>query len=319
MNYRGLGRSGLKVSELGLGTYLTFGEKLTEKESISIIQKAFENGINFFDTANVYQGGLAEEILGRALKSIPRLSTVIGTKAYFRVGDGPNDKGLSRKHIIEQAHKSLKRLDTDYIDVFYCHSFDKNTPIEETLRAIDDLIRQGTVLYAGVSNWSAEQINEAIRIADQKLLDRIIVSQCEYSLLKRGIEKEMIPASEKLGVSQVVFSPLAQGILTGKYNNGTSENSRANQQGVNKFFHQLYTKENMDVVKNLDEIANQYDFSLSELAILWVLRKKNVASAIMGISSVRQLELNLKAVRKTLNKTVIEEVEKVLAQRISLR
>lgn len=312
LKYNRLGKSGLKISEISLGSYLTFGEKGTEKDAIRTIHKAFDLGINSFDTANVYQNGEAERILASALKSFARDEYVIATKAYWATGKGPNSKGLSRKHIVEQVHASLKRMSLDYIDIFYCHSYDHETPVEETLRAIDDLIKQGKILYAGVSNWNSEQIEEAIHISDTYLINRIVVNQCEYSLLKRDIEKNIVPVSEKLGMSQIVFSPLAQGILTGKYNNCTPENSRANNPNVNKFFKKLFTKESLLTAQRLENIAKTCNMSLTEFAIAWVLRQKNVASALTGASTPQQIEETVKAVSKQIPEEISIEIEHVL-------
>ena len=217
MKYRRLGRTGLKVSEVSLGSWLTYGGYVERENAVNAIKTAYDLGINFFDTANVYEKGAAEVLVGETLKAYPRESYVLATKAFWPMGDGPNDRGLSRKHIMEQAHASLKRLGHDYVDIFYCHRHDPETPLDETLRAIDDLVRQGKVLYVGVSEWQASQIAEALTVADRYLLDRIVVNQPIYNMFERYIEKEIIPLSERSGIGQVVFSPLAQGLLTGKY------------------------------------------------------------------------------------------------------
>ncbi|NLJ73740.1 MAG: aldo/keto reductase, partial [Firmicutes bacterium] len=227
MKYRRLGRSGLKVSAISLGSWLTYGKTVEDDVAVRTIQRAYDLGINFFDSANVYERGEGERVMAKALRSYPRESYVITTKAFWPMGDGPNDRGLSRKHVFEQVHQSLRRMELDYVDIFYCHRYDPETPVVETLRVIDDLIRQGKILYAGVSMWTAAQIEEAVAVADQYLLDRIIVNQPEYNILNRSIEKEVIPVSEKYGIGQVVFSPLAQGVLTGKYRGGViPEDSR---------------------------------------------------------------------------------------------
>ena len=266
MEYRRLGKTGLKVSEISLGSWLTYGGYVEEENAAASINKAYDLGINFFDTANVYKRGQAEMVVGKALKKFQRDSYVLATKVFWPMGEGPNDRGLSRKHVIEQCHASLKRLDTDYVDIYYCHRFDPETPLEETLRALDDLVRQGKVLYVGVSEWTAEQINEAIHMADKKLLDRIVVNQPQYSMLQRYIEKEVIPVSEKHGIGQVVFSPLAQGVLTGKYKKGQDapKGSRASQENLGSLFG-LLTDENLDKVERLKDIAQDNDLSISQL------------------------------------------------------
>lgn len=218
MKYRRLGGSGLKVSEISLGSWLTYGGYVERENAEKSIRTAYDLGINFFDTANVYERGAAEELVGKVLKDYPRESYVLATKVFGQMGDGPNDKGLSRKHIVEQANASLKRLGHDYVDIYYCHRHDPETPLEETLRALDDLVRQGKILYIGVSEWQASQIAEALGVADRYLLDRIVVNQPIYNMFERYIEKEVMPLSERHGIGQVVFSPLAQGLLTGKYN-----------------------------------------------------------------------------------------------------
>ena len=195
MLYRRLGNTGLKVSEISLGSWLTYGNAVENETAINTIDKAYELGINFFDTANAYNRGEAEKVVGEALRKYDRSSYVLATKVFFPMGDGPNDRGLSRKHVLEQANASLKRLGHDYIDVLYCHRYDPETPVEETLRAFNDLMRQGKVLYAGISEWSAAQIEEAMHVADQYLLDRFVVNQPQYSMLNRKIEGEIIPVS----------------------------------------------------------------------------------------------------------------------------
>ncbi|MDP4172014.1 MAG: aldo/keto reductase family protein [Bacillota bacterium] len=313
MEYRRLGKTGLKVSEISLGSWLTYGGYVEEQKATASIDKAFDLGINFIDTANVYKRGEAEVVVGKALQKFSRDSYVLATKAFWPMGEGPNDRGLSRKHVIEQCNASLKRLGTDYVDIFYCHRFDPETPLEETLRALDDLIRQGKVLYAGVSEWTAEQISEAVHLADKKLLDRIVVNQPHYSMLHRYIEKEIIPVSEKHGIGQVVFSPLAQGVLTGKYQKGEKApaGSRAAQENLGSLFG-LLTDENLDKVEHLKVIASDHDLTLSQLALAWILRQSNVASAIVGASRPEQLEENVKASGVKLSTETIERIEEIL-------
>ncbi|HML45341.1 MAG TPA: aldo/keto reductase, partial [Clostridia bacterium] len=199
MKYRRLGKSGLKVSEISLGSWLTYGGGVEDETAVRTIDKAYELGVNFFDTANEYGWGEAEKVVGRALGKYERSSYVLATKVFFPMGKGPNDRGLSRKHVFEQAHASLKRLGLDYVDILYCHRYDPETPVEETMRALDDLMRQGKILYAGVSGWSAAQIEEAARVADRYLLDRFVVNQPQYNMLHRAIEQEIIPVCEKHG------------------------------------------------------------------------------------------------------------------------
>lgn len=314
MQYRRLGNTGLKVSEISLGSWLTYGGYVEEQKATSSIDKAYELGINFFDTANVYMRGEAEKVVGKALSKYDRSSYVLATKVFGKMGDGPNDEGLSRKHIMEQCHASLKRLGTDYIDIYYCHRYHKETPLEETLRALDDLVRQGKVLYVGVSEWTPEQITEAVHLADKKLLDRIVVNQPNYSMLQRYIEKEMIPVSEKHGIGQVVFSPLAQGVLTGKYKKGEAapEGSRAAQENLGDLYGVLNDK-NLDKVEHLKQIAEKESLTLSQLAIAWILRQPNVASALVGASRPEQLEENVKASGVKLSEDTLQQIEEILA------
>jgi voltage-dependent potassium channel beta subunit len=313
MEYRRLGKTGLKVSEISLGSWLTYGGYVEEKNAAASIDKAYDLGINFFDTANVYMRGEAEIVVGKALKKYVRDSYVLATKVFWPMGDGPNDRGLSRKHVIEQCHASLKRLGTDYVDLYYCHRFDPETPLDETLRALDDLVRQGKVLYIGVSEWTAEQITEAVHLADKKLLDRIVVNQPQYSMLQRYIEKEVIPVSEKHGIGQVVWSPLAQGLLTGKYQKGAEApvGSRAAQEKYGNLFG-LLTDENLDKVELLKEVASNNELTLAQLALAWILRQSNVASALVGASRPEQLEENVKASGVKLNEETLTRIEDIL-------
>jgi voltage-dependent potassium channel beta subunit len=314
MEYRRLGKTGLKVSEISLGSWLTYGGYVEEQKATASIDKAYDLGINFFDTANVYMRGEAEVVVGKALQKFSRDSYVLATKVFWPMGDGPNDRGLSRKHVIEQCNASLKRLGTDYVDLFYCHRYDPETPLEETLKALDDLVRQGKVLYVGVSEWTAEQITEAVHLADKKLLDRIVVNQPQYSMLQRYIEKEVLSVSEKHGIGQVVFSPLAQGVLTGKYQKGAPvpEGSRAAQKQLGSL-HGLLTDENLDKVDRLNGVAAENDLTLSQLALAWILRQDGVASALVGASRPEQLEENVKASGVKLSAETLQRIEEILA------
>lgn len=236
MEFRRLGGSGLKVSDISLGSWLTYGGYVERENAVKSIQTAYGLGVNFFDTANVYAQGAAEVVVGETLRAFPRESYVLATKVFGKMGDGPNDQGLSRKHIKEQCDASLKRLGTDYVDIYYCHRYHEETPLEETLRALDDLVRQGKVLYVGVSMWTAAQMEAALAVADRYLLDRIVVNQPLYNMFERKIEEEIIPLGEKKGIGQVVYSPLAQGLLTGKYasKQDVPENSRASKLGADR-------------------------------------------------------------------------------------
>lgn len=312
MKYRRLGGSGLKVSEISLGSWLTYGGYVEQENAVKAIETAYDAGVNFFDTANVYERGAAEQLLGPTLKAYPRESYVLATKVFGTMGDGPNDSGLSRKHIMEQCHASLKRLDTDYVDIYYCHRFHAETPIEETMRALDDLVRQGKVLYVGVSQWTAAQMEAALAVADRYLLDRIVVNQPLYNMFEREIEKEIIPLGEQKGIGQVVYSPLAQGLLTGKYNSSgrIPENSRAAKLGWNE---DKISDVRIAKVQQLEEVANELDVKVGQLALAWILRQNNVSSALVGASRPEQVVQNVKASGMTLSAEVLERIEQILA------
>ncbi|MDI9440838.1 MAG: aldo/keto reductase [Firmicutes bacterium] len=314
MKYRNVGRSGLKVSEISLGSWLTYGKSVDDDIAIKTIRCAYELGINSFDSANVYERGAGERVMAEALRPFPRESYVVTTKAYWPMGDGPNDKGLSRKHVFEQLHGSLKRMQLDYVDIFYCHRYDPETPVEETLRTIDDMIRQGKVLYAGVSMWTAAQIEEAVAIADRYLLDRIIVNQPAYNMLDRTIEAEIIPVSEKYGIGQIVFSPLAQGLLTGKYRGGNiPAGSRGANPEINRWIQEMIDSGQVAKADALQDLAEELGISLVEMALAWILRQPNVASALVGATRPEQIEANVKAVEVELSEDTLAKIEEILA------
>jgi len=315
MRYRKVGKSGLRVSEIGLGSWLTYGGYVDDSMAKDCIIKAYDLGINFFDTANVYHRGAAEEVLGKVLKDFPRDSYVLATKVYFPMGDGPNDRGLSRKHIMEQCHASLKRLQTDYIDLYQCHRFDPNVPMEETLRALDDLVTQGKVLYVGVSEWNASQITEALYLAEKFNLDPIISNQPCYNMLQRKIEAELLPLCTKKGIGQVVYSPLAQGVLTGKYKKGQPipPQSRASEEGAKQYIEWLLTDENLEKVEKLEALAQEQGLTLIQLALAWILRLPIISSAIVGARTPEQVEQNVKASGVELSAEVLDEIERILA------
>lgn len=259
--------------------------------------------------------GEAEKVVGVALAGFRRDAYVLATKVWGPMGDGPNDRGLSRKHIMEQCEASLKRLGMDYIDLYYCHSPDPSTPLEETLRALDDLVRQGKVLYVGVSNWTAAMMTEAVHIADKKLLDRIVASQPPYSMLRRDIEKEIIPVGLKYGIGQVVYSPLAQGVLTGKYKSVSDVpgDSRAASERGKQSIGKYLTEANLAKVERLRVIAQRLGLTLTQLALAWVLRQHNVSSAIIGASRPAQVEENVKASGVIIPQEELAAIEDILS------
>jgi aryl-alcohol dehydrogenase-like predicted oxidoreductase len=314
MEYRHLGRAGVKVSAISLGSWLTYGNVVEQQTAIDCVHRAYESGINFFDTANAYNRGEAEKVVGSALKDYSRDSYVLATKVFFPMGEGPNDHGLSRKHITEQCHASLKRLGTDYIDLYQCHRYDPETPIDEVLRALDDLVRQGKVLYVGVSEWSAAQITDAVHTAHERNFDKIVSNQPIYNMLTRYIEREIIPLSEREGIGQVVFSPLAQGVLTGKYKPGQQpeQDSRAGNKEINNFMTNLLDDHTLEAVQKLQTMANEGGYKLSQLALAWVLRQKNVSSAITGASRPAQVEENIKAIDITLTDQDLKHIDQIL-------
>lgn len=314
MQYRNLGRSGLKVSEISLGSWLTYGGSVAGNQARECVLKAYDLGVNLFDTSDAYYRGEAEKVLGEILQDFPRTSYVLATKVFFPMGEGPNDRGLSRKHIMEECHASLKRLKTDYIDLYQCHRYDPETPLDETLRALDDLVSQGKILYAGVSEWSAEQISAAAQVAHRLNLHPLISNQPQYSMLSRKIEKDVIPVSEHEGLGQIVWSPLAQGVLTGKYRPGQPlpEGSRATDARSNQFMPQLLQEQTLQAVENLRPIAEQLNLTLSQLALAWVLQQPNVASAITGASRSEQVVDNVNASGVALPDDVLEAIEAAL-------
>lgn len=318
MQYRRLGASGLKVSEVCLGSWLTFGNATEDKTAEECVHRAYELGINFFDTANVYARGKSEEVVGRALKPFARDSYVVATKVFFPMNDGPmpNNRGLSRKHIMEQCEASLKRLGVDYIDLYQCHRYDTETPLEETLRALDDLVTQGKVLYVGFSQWSAPQIADAVKFQEEHNLDRFVSSQPYYNLLGRDLEKAVMPVCEREGIGQIVYSPLAQGLLTGKYRPGhpPPADSRAADPKQNMFLNGGKLDEAvLEKVQRLAPIAEAAGLSMAQLALAWCLRKSNVSSVIIGASRPSQVDDNAGASGVTLNAETLKAIDEAVA------
>jgi aryl-alcohol dehydrogenase-like predicted oxidoreductase len=316
MDYRLLGRSGFKVSELTYGNWVTHGSQIGDEQAIACVRAALECGITSFDTADVYARGRAEEILGRALKGERREGLEIFTKVYGPMGDGPNDVGLTRKHIREGIDASLRRLGLDYVDLYQAHRYDHETPLEETMQAFADVVRAGKALYIGVSEWRAEQIREARALADE-LRVPLISNQPQYSAIYRVIEAEVIPASREAGLSQVVWSPLAQGVLTGKYQPGQAppEGSRATDQagGGADFIERWMRDDVLERVQALRPIADEAGLSMASLALAWVLQEENVASAIIGASRPEQVQDNVKAVGVRLDPELKRRMDEILA------
>jgi voltage-dependent potassium channel beta subunit len=309
---RPLGRSGLRVSEIALGSWLTLGSSVGRAASRAIVGRAVELGVNLFDTADVYANGAAERALGEALAEAPRQQLVIATKCFFAMSDRPNDRGLSRKHIVESVEGSLRRLDTDYIDLHQCHRFDPDTPVAETVRAYDDLIRQGKLLYWGVSQWSAAQIREACRVADSLNAPRPISNQPGYSILRREIEAEILPTCEAEGLGQIAFSPLAQGVLTGKYGGGRRPGeSRALDAQRNRWMESLLRKDPLERVEALRPLSEGLGIAMSQLALAWCLRSRSVTSVIVGATGIEQLEENCRAPQTEVSAELVARIDEL--------
>ncbi|WP_066362395.1 aldo/keto reductase family protein [Herbidospora mongoliensis] len=315
MEFRHLGRSGLVISEISYGNWITHGSQVEEDAARACVKAALDEGITTFDTADVYAGTRAEEVLGRALQGVRRESLEIFTKVYWPTGSGRNDRGLSRKHIMESINGSLRRLQTDYVDLYQAHRYDVETPLEETLRAFDDVVRQGKALYIGVSEWPADKIAAALKLADEMGLDRIISNQPQYSMLWRVIEGEVVPLCEEEGVGQIVWSPIAQGILTGKYLPGqpAPEGSRAtDESGGGDFIKRMMSDELLTRVQELKPVAADLGLSMAQFAVAWVLQNSNVSSAIIGASRPEQVRDNVKAAGVKLDADVLKKVDDIL-------
>jgi aryl-alcohol dehydrogenase-like predicted oxidoreductase len=315
MHHRHLGNSGLRVSELAYGNWITHASQIDADRAIACVHAALDAGITTFDTADVYAATKAEEVLGQALKGQRREGVEIFTKVYWPVGRGVNDRGLSRKHIIEGCHGSLRRLGVDYLDLYQAHRYDYSTPLEETLRAFDDLVRQGKVLYIGVSEWRADEIQAAVDLAAQMGFDRIVSNQPQYSMLWRVIEAEVIPTCQDHGIGQIVWSPLAQGVLSGKYKPGqpAPEGSRAMDPQGSAFIKRLLSEEILTAVQALQPIADENGMTLAQLALAWVLHNPAVSSAIIGASRPEQVTDNVKASGIRLDEDTLDAIDGVLS------
>ena len=304
MTYRPLGRCGTKVSTLSLGGWTTFGGSITDEAlTREILHTAFDQGVNFFDIADVYARGAAETIMGKALAELPRRHLVISSKCFWPMSDDINDRGLSRKHVFESVHDSLARIGTDYLDILFCHRYDEETPLEETVRAMGDLMRQGKILYWGTSEWTGDQIRAAHEIADPGYGPQ--VEQPQYSLLVRDkVEGDVAPAAEETGMGLVVWSPLASGVLTGKYDDGVPEDSRLSR--IDWLREQLLTDENLAKVRALKELADGAGCSRTQLALAWAAAQRGISSVILGATSLGQLDENLGALDVTIDDSLAQ-------------
>ncbi len=314
MEYRHLGASGLKVSSIALGSWLTYGNQVDSATSTACVQRAFELGVILFDTADIYHVGAGETELGKALEGIKRSDYVLATKCFWPMSDNPNNRGLSRKHIFESVEGSLRRLRTDYIDLYQCHRYDDDTPLEETLRALDDLVTEGKILYAGISEWRPEQIQEAIDFAKAHDIDQIISSQPQYNMLYRRIEKRVIPLCDAAGIGQIVWSPLAQGVLTGKYKPGepVPADTRAADDRVNNSIAGFLSDETLAAVQKLRPIADGAGLTMSQLALAWILRQPNVSACLVGASRPEQVDENVKASGVKLDQATLDAIDGAL-------
>jgi len=319
MKYRNLGNSGLKVSVAGLGSWLTLGNTLEQDSSSTLVHKAFELGINLFDTADVYKRGKKKEVvhgvaelaLGASIKELPRHCFVLATKCFFPLSDDINDKGLSRKHVLEACDGSLKRLGVDYIDLYQCHRYDPETPLLETVRAMDHLVRQGKVLYWGTSSWTAQQIADAVALCEKHGLYAPISNQPEYNLFERGIERDIAPQSAKMGLGQICYSPMAQGVLSGKYLPGQPppEGSRGADDRVNKQVKDYLTDEKLQKAQAFKQLAEKHGMLPSNLALAFCLQNPHVAAVLVGARTKEQLKENLKAVDLAVSPEVLRELD----------
>lgn len=312
MEFRYLGNSGFKISEITFGNWLTHGSQVENDVATQCVRAALDAGISSFDTADVYANTAAETVLGKALKDERRQSLEIFTKVFGPTGPkGHNDLGLSRKHIMESIDGSLTRLQTDYVDLYQAHRYDYGTPLEETMQAFADIVRQGKALYIGVSEWTASQIRAGHALATD-LGFQLISNQPQYSMLWRVIEAEVVPTSEELGISQIVWSPIAQGVLSGKYHPGSPapEGSRATDaKGGAKMIERWMSDEVLTGVQQLKPIADEVGLTMAQLSIAWVLQNKNVASAIMGASRPEQIEKNVAAAGVTLDPVILDKID----------
>lgn len=315
MNYRRLGRWGVKVSEVALGGWLTHGRSIDDDAVSGTVKTAFDCGINFFDTADAYNAGKAEISLGHAIKQFKRQDLFLATKCYFPISQAPNDRGLSRKHIYEAVDKALTNLQTDYLDLMQCHRFDTEAPLDETVRAFEDLIRSGKVLYWGVSEWQSHQIADAVRLAEHYNGYAPASNQPRYSMLARGIESSILPTCEANGMGVVVFSPLAQGVLTGKYKPGEPlpTGSRGSDESSNMFMRGMLDDQDLlQRIQKLGEFAADHSLTLNQLALAWCLRKPGITSVIIGATSVEQVQANASASGITLSDDEWQQAEEIL-------
>ncbi len=320
MEYRHLGKSGLRVSALSLGAWVTMGTQIGEETAAQCMQAAWDAGVNFFDNAESYGGGKAETVMGNVLKKKgwPREQYVVSTKIFWG-GDGPNDKGLSHKHVIEGVHNALRRLQLEYVDLCFCHRPDPDTPIEETVRAMDVLVRQGKIFYWGTSEWSAAEILRAHGVAKENHLTPPVMEQPQYNMLsRRKMELEYLPLFKELGYGATIWSPLASGLLTGKYNQGVPKGTRLDLPNMKWLADMVLDEERIAKVRALEPIAKELGCSMAQLAIAWCLKNKNVSSVITGASKREQVVENMKALDVKIDLKTMKRVDETLGNAPSL-
>jgi voltage-dependent potassium channel beta subunit len=314
VRYRNLGRWGVKLSAVGLGSWLTYGGSVEEDAARACMRRAFERGVTFFDTANVYARGRAEEVVGRTIAEFPREQIVLATKLYFNMGQGPNDRGLSRKHVREQIDASLRRLNVDYVDLYQCHRYDTSTPLEETVRAMDDLVRAGKILYWGVSEWNPDQIAAACDLARARGWAEPVSNQPQYSALWRRIEPRVLPVCREYGLGNVVWSPLAMGILSGKYTDASKPPAGSRAAGRSKeMMEDYFTQPVLDAVQRLQPLAAEAHCTLAQLALAWCLREEAVSSVIVGATRPEQVDDNVAAADLDVDPTIFARMDDILA------
>lgn len=311
MKYRRLGKHGIKVSEISLGAWLTYGSSVEADNAIAIMRAAVDAGVNYLDIADIYAKGEAEKVVGKAIKEMRRSDLVISSKLFWPMSDNVNNRGLSRKHIMESVEKSLQRIGTDYLDLYFCHRFDPETGVEETVRAMSDLVTQGKVLYWGTSVWESEQIEQAVGDARAHGCYLPAVEQPRYNMLDRHIEPAIMSTCARNGMGMVVWSPLAQGILTGKYNDGAAKGTRG---ADTMWLAGQLTDENIAKVKQLGEIAQELNITVGQLALAWILRRPEISSAITGATKLSQLQENVAASEVVLEPDLLEKIEKVIGE-----
>lgn len=314
MNYRTMGRTGLKLSEVSLGAWITFGDQIDNQTAREVFLRAYDSGVNFFDNADIYAEGRAESVMGEVIRELPRASLVISSKVFWQTMPGVNGRGLSRKHVFDSCHASLKRLGTDYLDLYFCHRFDPETPVEETVRAMDDLVHQGKILYWGTSEWRAGQIAQAHGLARAGGHFPPMVEQPHYNLfVRRIVEDELVQAANDLGLGLVTWSPLRSGLLSGKYGDSSAEGARLSLRKY-AWLKGILTEDNLEKTRRLQKVADGLGVTLPQLAIGWLLRLPQITSVITGATRAAQVEENLLAidVPALLTQTVQDEIEAIL-------